>query len=75
MEFNRNAIVGVLSHPYPNKYVVTIARQFGGLVPTIRVYSANYSEPNRVRLLSKRFMQMNLILQPKIIESLIERYK
>jgi hypothetical protein len=73
---NKEAINAVLCHPYPNKLVVTVYRQLDRFhMPISRLYSAQYSEPERVRRLSYNFLRMNCLVQERIVERNIKYWK
>jgi hypothetical protein len=71
----KEEITGILSIPYMDKLVIRIARQTDRFhVAQERVYTAHYSEPSKARHLMNHFLNLNSLLQAKIIEKRIERW-
>lgn len=68
----KETICGVLSIPYLDKVVIEVSRGTDRFhVPTRRIYSARYSEPQKVHRLVRRFLLLNSLIQSYIIQSRI----
>ena len=68
----KETIESIMSYPYLDKFVVKVGRQIDRFhVPTVRLYMAHYSEPNKVRRLAKRFLVLNSLLQAQNVEDRI----
>lgn len=68
----KEKICGVLSYPYPDKYVISVHRQLDRFhQPTARIYSARYTEPEGVRRLCELFLKINSGLQRRLIDAKI----
>lgn len=71
----KEKIVGVLSWPYLDKYVVEVFRQTDRFhVPTKRLYIAYYSNPDRVFNLINHFLNINEKLQFILVAEKIQRW-
>lgn len=71
----KEEIVAVMSYPFYDRYVIRVDRQLDRFhIPMVRTYSAKYSEPEKVRRLSERFIKLNGLIQDKLVESRIKRY-
>lgn len=72
----KEEIVGVMSYPYMDKLAIQVYRQLDRFhVATSRIYTAYYSNPNKARKLMQNFLDLNALVQAKIIEQRIERWK
>jgi hypothetical protein len=62
----KKSVLGVLSFPYPNKYVVTVTRGDGKHVPTVRAYTCFYDN-KRVWSLYNHFVILNALVQKNLL--------
>ena len=71
----KDKICGILSYPYLDRYAIHVLRQVDRFhVATARVYSARYSEPNKVNKLCEQFLKINTALQRSIVQDRILRW-
>ena len=61
-------IIGIVALPYPNKFVVKVARGDGRHLPNEHVYVCDYSNVKLVKSLSRHFCKLNELLQEKLID-------
>lgn len=72
----KEKIVGVLSLPYLDKYVVKVFRQIDRFhVPTERIYIAPYSNPDKVWHLFEHFSILNALVTKDILVDRITRWQ
>lgn len=71
----KEKIVGVLSFPYLDKYVIKVGRQINRFhVPTERIYTAYYSDPDKVWRLFEHFSMLNALVTKDILVDRITRW-
>ncbi len=72
----KEQIVACLAHPYLDKYVVKVIRQLDRFhVPTERIYSAYYTNPNKIYQLMSHFLDINAGIQSRITLQRIREWK
>lgn len=65
----KEKINAVQSYPLLNKVVIRVYRQLDRFhVPVYHEYSAFYSEPEKVRKLSKMYMRLVGLVQERVLE-------
>jgi hypothetical protein len=72
----KEEIVGVLSLPYLDKFIVKVVRQLDRFhVATERLYIAPYTNPKKVWSLYRHFTVASNLVTEKILEKRIENWR